>query len=56
MPRPEAERGFTQGVVSRQIAGLERWLGQRLFVRKGAAHGGCARSMCNVTVAPICAN
>jgi LysR family glycine cleavage system transcriptional activator len=30
-----AELGLTHGAVSRQIAGLERWLGQRLFVRAG---------------------
>jgi LysR family transcriptional regulator, glycine cleavage system transcriptional activator len=30
-----AELGLTHGAVSRQIAGVERWLGQRLFVRTG---------------------
>lgn len=30
-----AELGLTHGAVSRQIAGLEAWLGQRLFVRAG---------------------
>jgi DNA-binding transcriptional LysR family regulator len=30
-----AELGLTHGAVSRQIAALENWLGQRLFVRKG---------------------
>ncbi|MBE7211221.1 MAG: LysR family transcriptional regulator [Gluconacetobacter diazotrophicus] len=30
-----AELGLTHGAVSRQIAALERWLGQRLFVRTG---------------------
>jgi DNA-binding transcriptional LysR family regulator len=30
-----AELGLTHGAVSRQIAGLEAWLGQRLFVRTG---------------------
>jgi LysR family glycine cleavage system transcriptional activator len=30
-----AELGLTHGAVSRQIAGLETWLGQRLFVRSG---------------------
>ncbi|MGI4794758.1 MAG: LysR family transcriptional regulator, partial [Janthinobacterium lividum] len=30
-----AELGLTHGAVSRQIALLERWLGQRLFVRTG---------------------
>ncbi|GAN77080.1 LysR substrate-binding domain-containing protein [Acidisphaera rubrifaciens] len=30
-----AELGLTHGAVSRQIAALERWLGQRLFVRAG---------------------
>jgi len=30
-----AELGVTHGAVSRQIAALERWLGQRLFVRTG---------------------
>jgi DNA-binding transcriptional LysR family regulator len=30
-----AELGLTHGAVSRQIAGLESWLGQRLFVRVG---------------------
>ncbi len=30
-----AELGLTHGAVSRQIAGLEHWLGQRLFVRAG---------------------
>jgi LysR family glycine cleavage system transcriptional activator len=29
------ELGLTHGAVSRQIAALERWLGQRLFVRTG---------------------
>lgn len=29
------ELGLTHGAVSRQIAGLEDWLGQRLFVRVG---------------------
>lgn len=29
------ELGLTHGAVSRQIASLERWLGQRLFVRTG---------------------
>ena len=29
------ELGLTHGAVSRQIAGLESWLGQRLFVRTG---------------------
>jgi DNA-binding transcriptional LysR family regulator len=29
------ELGLTHGAVSRQIAALERWLGQRLFVRIG---------------------
>ena len=29
------ELGLTHGAVSRQIAGLEAWLGQRLFVRSG---------------------
>jgi LysR family glycine cleavage system transcriptional activator len=30
-----AELGLTHGAVSRQIAAVERWLGQRLFVRSG---------------------
>jgi LysR family transcriptional regulator, glycine cleavage system transcriptional activator len=30
-----AELGLTHGAVSRQIAALETWLGQRLFVRAG---------------------
>ncbi len=30
-----AELGLTHGAVSRQIATLENWLGQRLFVRTG---------------------
>jgi len=30
-----AELGLTHGAVSRQIAALERWLGQRLFARAG---------------------
>jgi LysR family transcriptional regulator, glycine cleavage system transcriptional activator len=30
-----AELGLTHGAVSRQIAALENWLGQRLFVRTG---------------------
>jgi LysR family glycine cleavage system transcriptional activator len=30
-----SELGLTHGAVSRQIAGLEYWLGQRLFVRSG---------------------
>jgi LysR family transcriptional regulator, glycine cleavage system transcriptional activator len=30
-----AELGLTHGAVSRQIAALETWLGQRLFVRRG---------------------
>ncbi len=30
-----AELGLTHGAVSRQIAALEEWLGQRLFVRSG---------------------
>jgi DNA-binding transcriptional LysR family regulator len=30
-----AELGLTHGAVSRQIAALEAWLGQRLFVRTG---------------------
>ena len=30
-----AELGLTHGAVSRQIAILETWLGQRLFVRAG---------------------
>src|SRR5450759_202252 len=30
-----AELGLTHGAVSRQIALLEDWLGQRLFVRSG---------------------
>ena len=30
------ELGLTHGAVSRQIAGLETWLGQRLFVRAGS--------------------
>jgi len=30
-----AELGLTHGAVSRQIAAVERWLGQRLFVRTG---------------------
>jgi len=30
-----SELGLTHGAVSRQIAGLEQWLGQRLFVRAG---------------------
>jgi LysR family glycine cleavage system transcriptional activator len=30
-----AELGLTHGAVSRQIAALETWLGQRLFVRTG---------------------
>ncbi len=30
-----AELGLTHGAVTRQIAGLESWLGQRLFVRMG---------------------
>src|ERR1700684_2000790 len=30
-----AELGLTHGAVSRQIAAIERWLGQRLFVRTG---------------------
>lgn len=30
-----AELGLTHGAVSRQISGLESWLGQRLFVRAG---------------------
>src|SRR5271167_3637568 len=30
-----AELGLTHGAVSRQIAPLETWLGQRLFVRTG---------------------
>ena len=30
-----AELGLTHGAVSRQIAALEQWLGQRLFVRTG---------------------
>jgi LysR family transcriptional regulator, glycine cleavage system transcriptional activator len=30
-----AELGLTHGAVSRQIASVERWLGQRLFVRTG---------------------
>ncbi len=30
-----AELGLTHGAVSRQVAGLETWLGQRLFVRVG---------------------
>jgi LysR family transcriptional regulator, glycine cleavage system transcriptional activator len=30
-----AELGLTHGAVSRQIAALEHWLGQRLFVRVG---------------------
>ena len=30
-----AELGLTHGAVSRQIAALEEWLGQRLFVRNG---------------------
>ena len=30
-----AELGLTHGAVSRQIAAIERWLGQRLFVRSG---------------------
>ncbi len=30
-----AELGLTHGAVSRQITGLETWLGQRLFVRSG---------------------
>lgn len=28
----EAELGLTHGAISRQIAALEGWLGQRLFV------------------------
>jgi len=32
-----AELGLTHGAVSRQIAALEDWLGQRLFVRVGRA-------------------
>jgi LysR family glycine cleavage system transcriptional activator len=30
-----AELGLTHGAVSRQIAALETWLGQRLFIRSG---------------------
>src|ERR1700744_3068579 len=30
-----AELGLTHGAVSRQITAVERWLGQRLFVRTG---------------------
>jgi LysR family glycine cleavage system transcriptional activator len=30
-----AELGLTHGAVSRQIAAVESWLGQRLFVRTG---------------------
>ncbi len=30
-----AELGLTHGAVSRQIAALERWLGQRLFIQTG---------------------
>jgi DNA-binding transcriptional LysR family regulator len=30
-----AELALTHGAVSRQIAALENWLGQRLFVRTG---------------------
>lgn len=30
-----AELGLTHGAVSRQISGLEQWLGQRLFVKAG---------------------
>jgi LysR family transcriptional regulator, glycine cleavage system transcriptional activator len=30
-----AQLGLTHGAVSRQIGGLEEWLGQRLFVRSG---------------------
>jgi LysR family transcriptional regulator, glycine cleavage system transcriptional activator len=30
-----SELGLTHGAVSRQIAALEAWLGQRLFVRSG---------------------
>jgi LysR family transcriptional regulator, glycine cleavage system transcriptional activator len=30
-----AELGITHGAVSKQIAAVERWLGQRLFVRTG---------------------
>lgn len=34
------ELGITHGAVSRQIATLEGWLGQRLFVKDGRhAHG-----------------
>jgi LysR family glycine cleavage system transcriptional activator len=34
-----AELGLTHGAVSRQIAALESWLGQRLFVRMGRRMG-----------------
>jgi DNA-binding transcriptional LysR family regulator len=34
-----AELGLTHGAVSRHIAGLEAWLGQRLFVRAGRRMG-----------------
>lgn len=30
-----AELGLTHGAVSRQIAALEAWLGQRLFTKEG---------------------
>jgi len=30
-----SELGLTHGAVSRQIAALESWLGQRLFVKSG---------------------
>lgn len=33
--RAASELGLTHGAVSRQIAALEAWLGQRLFVRSG---------------------
>src|SRR5580700_6741016 len=32
-----AELGLTHGAVSRQIAALEGWLGQRLFAQTGGA-------------------
>jgi hypothetical protein len=34
-PEAGAELGLTHGAVSRQITAVERWLGQRLFVRTG---------------------
>ena len=35
-----AELGLTHGAVSRQIAALETWLGQRLFIRFGPTYDG----------------